>query len=173
MKNIKLFLTIIMAAVLVGAVQAQNEFQPNEAGNPQRPDMRRPNLLAELGLSTEQIQQIRRMNQERRPALAEAQRRMREANRSLDLAIYGDSVTDAEFQSRLKEFQSAQAEIARLRFESELAVRKVLTPEQLVRFRELRRRFAEMRNDRQLRRPGRNMQGPPPGPAAPPKRPLN
>ena len=30
------------------------------------------------------------------------------------MAIYGDTVSDADFSVRLKEFQSAQAEIARL-----------------------------------------------------------
>src|SRR5688572_23848422 len=77
---------------------------------------------------------------------------MREANRNLDMAIYGDAVSDAEFQTRLKEFHSAQSELARLRFEGELSVRRVLTPEQLVRFRELRQRFADARKENQQRR---------------------
>jgi Spy/CpxP family protein refolding chaperone len=94
-----------------------------------------------------------------------AARRLREANRSLDEAIYSDDVNEADFQARLKEFQAAQAEIARLRFESELGVRKILSPEQLFRFREIRRRFAERRigprrqqdvpNERRMRRLGR------------------
>jgi Spy/CpxP family protein refolding chaperone len=112
------------------------------------------------------------MNQERRPAMMQAQRRMREANRDLDMAIYRDSVNDEEFQARLKEFQSAQSELARLRFESELSVRKILTPEQLVRFRELRRRFAEAREgnmqDHRMRRDGED---PPPNRDVPQRRP--
>ena len=126
------------------------------ADNEERRQMRRPDLLAELGLSPEQVQKIRRMNQERRPTMMEARRRMGEAAQNLDLAIYGESVNDSEIQTRLKEFQAAEAELSRLRFENELAVRKVLTPEQLVRFRELRRQFAEQRRngDRRMRRRG-------------------
>jgi Spy/CpxP family protein refolding chaperone len=60
----------------------------------------------------------------------------------------------------LKEFQAAQTHVARLRFESELAIRKVLTPEQLTRFRELRRAFGENRDN--LRR-GRRGPGNPGG----------
>jgi len=112
-------------------------------------------LLAELGLSREQVQQIRRANQERRPATMQAQRRMREANRALDMAIYQDVASDDEFHLRLKEFQAAQAEIARLRFESELSVRRILTPEQLGRFRVLRQRFAEERREDRRDRRGR------------------
>jgi Spy/CpxP family protein refolding chaperone len=137
-------------------------------------DMRRPNLLAELGLAPEQIQQIRRMNQERRPKMQEARRRMGEAQRNLDMAIYADTlVSDAEFQARLKEFQAAEAELARLRFEGEFIVRKVLTPEQLVRFRELRRRFAEAARDRfPNRRRQRGAENPlPPAKDAVPRKP--
>ncbi|HUR97140.1 MAG TPA: hypothetical protein VMZ26_03625, partial [Pyrinomonadaceae bacterium] len=125
---------------------------------------RRPNLLAELGLSPDQLQQIGRVNRERRPAIRDARRRMGDAARDLDIAIYGDVVNEADVKSRLKEFQAAEAELSRLRFESELAVRKILTAEQLVRFRELRRRFAEerMKNapQRGMRRRGPGM--PPP-----------
>jgi Spy/CpxP family protein refolding chaperone len=115
------------------------------------------------------------MNQERRPAMMRAQHRMREANRALDMAIYADTVSDADFQTRLNEFRSAQSELARLRFESELAVRKLLTPDQLVRFRELRRKFAEAREsnmrNRRMRRGGG---GPPPSNDGPrDKPPLN
>ena len=175
MKYAKLFLFIIAAMITVSApAKGQDGPPPEDGPHEGRPDDRRPNLLAELGLSPEQVQQIRRMNQERRPAMMDAQRRLREANRDLDIAIYGEAVSEQEFQTRLKEFQSAQADIARLRFESELSVRKILTPEQLVRFRDLRRRFAEMRNNIQQRRErrhdgrGRRPMGDPP-----PNRPIN
>ena len=133
------------------------------------PNPERPNLMGELGLSREQIQQIRQMNADRKPMIETANKRLREANRSLDQAIYGDAVEPAEFQNRLKEYQDAQADVARIRFESELNVRRILTPDQLVRFREVRRRFAEARKElkqvnqplrprRQLRQMNRNQQ---------------
>ena len=175
MRYLKLFL-ILIAGLLITSAPAQGQHGP-PPGSPEhedRPDGRRPNLLAELGLSPDQIQQIRRANQERRPAMMEAQRRMCEANRNLDIAIYGETISEADFQTRLKEFQAARAELDRLRFEGELFVRKVLTPEQLIRFREIRRRFAEARqNDMQDRRQLRRGQGPPPGRDMQPKRPIN
>ena len=72
--------------------------------------------------------------------------------RNLDQAIYADAVNESEIQNRLKELQAAQAEIARIRAMSELEVRKILTPEQLVKFRDLRRLFAEKRENFDERR---------------------
>ena len=168
MKFAKLFLLIFAALILpTSATYGQDGPPPDDANREERQADRRPNLLAELGLSREQLQQIRRINQERRPTMMRAQHRVREANRALDMTIYADVVSDADFQTRLSEFRAAQSELARLRFESELAVRKVLTPEQLVKFRELRQKFAEEREaarpNRRFRRGGRpRMDFPPP-----------
>lgn len=164
MRNIRLFLFILIAVAGTASIlRAQDGPPPGDGPRDERGEDR-PNLLAELGLSPEQVQQIRRMNRERRPAMMLAQRRVHEANRTLDMAIYRDTVNDEEFQSRLKEVQAAQSDLARLRFENELAVRRILTADQLVRFREIRRRFEEqrqneMRERRQRRRMGR--EGPP------------
>ena len=149
--NSPLIFTCI-AAILFFVVTAnsQDPLQPAVPKQPLvagQPNQERPNLLGELGLSPDQVQQLRRMNADRKPLIDAANKRLREANRSLDQAIYGDSVDPAEFQIRLKEFQDAQAEVARIRFESELNVRRILTPDQLVRFREVRRRFAEARKE--------------------------
>ena len=175
MRYAKLFL-FLFVGLLMFTFPVTGQDNPPPGGPENRRDDSRPNLLAELGLAPDQVQQIRRMNQERRPRIQEARRRMGDAQRNLDMAIYGDVlVSDAEFQVRLKEFQAAEAELARLRFESELAVRKVLTAEQLVRFRELRQRFAEAARERfpnrrfQRRNPG----APPPNRDAAPKKPLN
>jgi Spy/CpxP family protein refolding chaperone len=172
MKHIKLFLFIFILALAAATPAFSQDGPPPDSVADDDRGERRPNLFAELGLSPEQVQSIRRLNQARRPQMMDAQRRLREANRDLDISIYSDATPDAEFNSRLKEYQTAQAEVARLRFEGELSVRKVLTAEQLVRFRELRRRFAEARNaeqnNRRMRRRQRNM---PQGQDGPPRRP--
>ena len=130
---------------------------------------RRPNLFQELGLTPEQLQALRRWNAARKPAEMSARQRFQEANRALNMAIYSDSVDEAEFQVRLSEFQAAQAELAKIKFTNELAVRRLLTPSQLQKFRELRRQFAEERGvrpngrvDRGGRPLGRGRQLPPP-----------
>ena len=157
---------LMLAAVFLfaGPTMAQTETAQDD-GPPAQRRMGdgRPNLLRELGLSQEQIQEIRRMNQARRPLMEEATRRLRAANRALDMTIYADTLNQDDVDARLKEFQSAQAEVAKLRFQGELELRKVLTPEQLGKFRALREQFGRRREMRQNRRRG----------APPAQRPLN
>jgi len=141
------FLVIgFLSLTFFSTVKAQEEMPrsdapPKEFNNPPP----RPNLLRELGLSREQTQQIRQFNQSRKSLMMEAQSRVRDATKNLDQAIYADSLNEGEIASRLKELQNAQAEIAKLRSFNELEVRKLLTPAQLAKFREIRQQFAEMR----------------------------
>ena len=156
----KISIFLLAAALLLAVpVFAQDEPPPVR----QRMGGERPNLLRELGLSPEQTQEIKRMNQARRPLMEDATRRFREANRALDMAIYADELNEREVTSRLKEFHLAQAEVAKLRFQGELELRKILTTEQLSKFRDLREQFGRRREMRQNRRRG----------VLPAQRPLN
>lgn len=162
-----LFIALLLCAACICTV-AQGKPAgppPSEISDAAPGPPRRPDLMQELGLSADQLQQLRRINRERKPLMDQAAQRLREANHTLDSAIYADNVDENEVQLRLKEFHAAQAEVARLRFMGELEVRRVLTPEQLVKFRDLRAKFAAMmetqRENRRLNRRFRN------GPAAP------
>lgn len=154
--------TIFLAMMYLASVTAAYtqdatppDAKPQETPNPiaTKPPEGKQNLLLQLGLSREQIQQIRRLNVERKPMMEDAQRRFREANRALDEAIYADQVNDIDVQSRLKDVQVAQAEVANIRYTNELSVRKILTTEQLVRFRELRQKFEMVRRATENQRP--------------------
>lgn len=130
--------------------------QDNDAGNEERPSANQPQdnratMLRQLGLTRQQILQVRRINTERKPHMDNAQMRLRRATRALDDAIYADQVDDVMVQERLKQMQIAQAEVFKVRTMSELAIRRLLTPEQLVRFRNLRQRFEQNRNKAQDR----------------------
>lgn len=109
---------------------------------------RRPNLMEALGLTSAQRLQIRQINIESKPQMRHAQEALREANRLLDQAIYADNVLDNEIQTRTQKVHEAQAEILRVRLTTELAIRRVLTPQQLAKFREVRRQFMEDKADR-------------------------
>lgn len=137
---------MLMLSFCAFGVLAQDGPPPDEASQFQP---QRPNLLEHLGLSQDQIRQIRAMNRDRKPLMDAAQRRLRETNRTLDMAIYGDALDESAVHARLKEFQHAQGEVARLRFQSEIELRKILTPDQLTRFRNLRARLARARQAQQ------------------------
>lgn len=112
----------------------------------------RPELLRQLGLSPEQVANIRRLNQDRKPIFEKAQLRLRDAVKSLDEAIYSDVLNEEDVAVKMREVQSAQADVQKLRYANELAVRKILTPEQLLRFRGLREEFAASRQQIRQRR---------------------
>ena len=136
---------IALAVIAFGAAAFGQTTTPSETPQTtaEKPKDMRTAVLGQLELSREQVQQIRRVNMERKPLMDEAQRRLREANRALDEAIYADQVNESDVQARLKEAQLAQAEVAKIRFMNEFAVRRILTPEQLVRFRDLRQKFEQ------------------------------
>ena len=149
MKN-NIFVKSIMMALAVaafGAAAFGQDAKPAETPVPaaQRPVDLRTTVLGQLGLSRDQVQRIRRVNMERKPLMDAAQTRLHEVNRLLDEAIYADQLNETDVQTRLKEAQLAQAEVAKIRFMNEFAVRRILTPDQLVRFRELREKFEQMR----------------------------
>ncbi|MCY7374487.1 MAG: Spy/CpxP family protein refolding chaperone [Pyrinomonadaceae bacterium] len=130
-------------------VKAQDEMPPDA---PPANQQKRPRLLEQLDLTREQIQQIRQITRQNRPLMREANRRLREANRNLDLAVYSDTADETEIQKRVKEVRDAHAEFIKLRAQSEFAVRKVLNPEQLAKFREIRQQaLAEKENLPRLR----------------------
>ncbi len=129
---------------------ASSQRPPSDDGQPRQ----RPNLFRALGLSEEQVQQIRAANEEIRPKMSEVTRKLRDANRELDRTIYADEVDEAEFAKKLEIYRAAQAEMSELRFNSELAVRRILTSEQLIKFRELRQNFAREREREEGRRDG-------------------
>lgn len=141
------FTTLIFISLLFAfsfsAASAQEEPGTLPAPNQTVDKNQRPNLMAELGLTLDQLEQIKRINQQSKSQMRDAQQRLREANQSLDEAIYADAIDELNIKARLKDAQTAQAEVRKLRSMTELAVRRILTPEQLVKFREVRQRFMQ------------------------------
>ena len=155
-------LAILLTAFAFSTVRAQDE-TPTDTPPQNFNQQRRPNLLAELDLTKNQIQEIRRINQDSKSKRQEAHQRVIEAQKALDRAIYADSADEAEIQTLLKNFQTAQAEVFKIKAMTEFAVRNILTPEQLVKFREIRQRFMERmenfkpQNNRPLNAPNQKL----------------
>ena len=144
-------ITGLLMLMTFSIVNGQEQVPPPENQNPNPNQTVRPfKIFEELGLTPEQIQQIRRINQERKPIMQEVQQKLREATRNLDLAIYADITNEDDIKSRMKDMQLAQAEVIRVRTLTEYQIRKVLTPEQLIKFRQLReqlmQRMEELKN---------------------------
>lgn len=145
-------LSLVVITMSTAVLLAQDGPPTNDELDDRRANQR-PNVLRQLGLNRQQLQQIRQYNMKRRPMMENAQVQFREANRRLDEAIYADELNEAEVQARVKDVQLAQAELIKLRSMNELSIRKILTPDQLTKFRRMRQRFEEARRaDRQALR---------------------
>jgi Spy/CpxP family protein refolding chaperone len=166
---------IILLALSASAALAQ-EASPTPAQqqdgaaaqiNPNEP----ATILAHLNLSPEQIAQMRAIQSESVPQAQALSRRLNQARRALDEAIYSDNADESLVEQRAREVAEAQAALVRYRAQTELRVRRILTPEQLQTFRNLRdeairERQQERRVERQLNRgvnpqraPARNAAG--------------
>ncbi|HEX8499580.1 MAG TPA: Spy/CpxP family protein refolding chaperone [Pyrinomonadaceae bacterium] len=126
---------------LCTSARAQNAPQAaGQAARPQRPG--RPGaapLMRRLNLTPEQRQRLQEIRTQGEPEARELTRRVRLARRALDEAIYSDAAEESLVEQRARELAAAQAAAVRHRAATELKVRRVLTPEQLQTFRELRR----------------------------------
>jgi Spy/CpxP family protein refolding chaperone len=149
MKRLSLLITFIFLFGAFSIVPAQNGERPDQAF---APPPQRPNILQELGLSRDQIQELRRINTNQQPQLRQAQRNLKEANEALDEAIYADDTNDEIIKERVRAVQQAQSEVIKHRTFMEMSIRKVLTKPQLIKFRELRENF-QRRQANQNKRP--------------------
>ncbi len=131
---------VIFTFGLFSDAMAQNDPPQIGAEQPFAPQSR-PGLVQMLGLSRDQIQQLRAITRNLQPQVKQAQMNLREANLALDEAVYSDDVSDALVQERLKSVQNAQAEMVRSKTMLETSIRKILTREQLIKFRNLRQKF--------------------------------
>jgi len=150
MKKFIIIYLVFLALFITGSVadalgQSENQFA--------EPPPRRPNLLQALGLTQDQVRQLRQLNTSMQPQLRESERAMRQAKQSLDEAIYSDELSDQLIQERLQIFQKAQFEVAKNRTMMETSVRKILTRDQLFKFKRLRQNFQPKPNNNPENRP--------------------
>jgi Spy/CpxP family protein refolding chaperone len=110
-------------------------------------------LLSQLNLTPAQVTQMREIREQSVPQAQALTRRLNQARRALDESIYSDALDEALVEQRAREVAEAQAAVVRLRAQTELRVRRVLTPEQLQTFRDLRFRARQQKRiERRLER---------------------
>ncbi len=138
---------LVLALALLFAPQARAQSAQQDAPPPTvgqqgagRQGRRTGNaLMKRLNLTPEQRVSLREIRRQSEPEARELTRRVRQARRALDEAIYADTLDEALVEQRARELSAAQAALTGLRASTELKVRRVLTAEQLRLFRDLRR----------------------------------
>jgi Spy/CpxP family protein refolding chaperone len=149
MNKIRKTLLLIAAASVVVAfppdsLRAQQQQQPESQQPPPVDDP-----IRELNLTPEQREQIRAIRQQLQAERATINHRLRETNKALDDALDADSPDESVVEQRLRDVAAAQAAVMRMRVLSEVRIRRVLTPEQLITLREMRKNIRNVRRERQ------------------------
>lgn len=140
-------------------VSAQNGEPPPGADGFAPPP--RPNLLQELNLSKDQIQQLRVINREWNPRRQNAQRAFRLAQRDLDESIYENEVDEATINRKKDAVKSAHDELINTQTTMQTMIRKILTNQQLAKFKQLRQQFAQKGQEKPINRPVNQRQNQP------------
>jgi Spy/CpxP family protein refolding chaperone len=106
-------------------------------------------LLSQLNLTPAQVAQMREIREQSVPQARALTRRLNQARRALDESIYSDALDESLVEQRAREVAEAQTALIRHRAQTELRVRRVLTPGQLQTFRDLR---VSARREQRIRR---------------------
>lgn len=145
----------ILLLALGGAVAlADPPLSPSLAQNPEMPERRQrsqPGLMEELNLSQEQKQEMEAIHFRSKEQIDQLQQELHQAQQELKELMTSSALTE-EIRAKHREAQDLQMRLGELRFESLLAMREVMSPQQRLRFAELmqsrRQRFQEERMNR-------------------------
>ncbi len=140
---------LAMMTIFAGAVPVAGQAMQPQMAPPvpsQRPLGGDP--IQQLNLTPEQREQIRVIREENRDERATINQRVREANRALEQVLDTDNPVESAVEERVREAAAAQAAAMRMRIMSEVRIRRVLTQDQRVLLRMLRRQALEARGER-------------------------
>jgi Spy/CpxP family protein refolding chaperone len=150
-------LAVTGALVVAGAVSmvvAQEEGPMRRAERARRPDPAA--IQAELGLSADQAAQLKKLRDDGRKQAIRQHADLAIARIELQEAMDAPSVDDKLVAARVKAVSDLQAASLKARTDQRLAMRRLLTPEQQEKMKQLRRQGRmERAGARQQRRPGR------------------
>lgn len=134
--------------------------------NQQQKRLLQQRLMQAIGLTPEQRARMQQIRLGHDDEVIAAGRRLRQARRSLDLAIMSERYDEAAVRRATDEMASAQAEKIKLDSKVRAEVRGVLTPDQVMRFHQLERQMRQEMRQQNLQ--DRDTQEPTPPTSRPP-----
>ncbi len=148
---------MLILCLSTNGVFAQSPEQDGQSPAPPTPEARRGpdddrQLIRALNLTPQQRSEIARIRRETEGQNRVIGQRIRRARRALEEAVYSPTIDERAVDEHSREVAAGETERVRLRAQTELRIRRLLTPEQLDVFRELRRRAAQ--RGRENRQPG-------------------
>lgn len=145
---VRILLPIFLLLVLAAATAfAQSPQDPHPNAPP--PGAADGDLMKELRLTPEQRQRIRLIQRDNKDERATIVQRLREANRALEDALDAETLDDSLIEQRLQAVATAQNAQLRNRIQTEVKIRRVLNPDQLAIWHELRLKAGDVLRQRQ------------------------
>jgi Spy/CpxP family protein refolding chaperone len=127
------------------ALQGEPADDPAMQGPPgmmgPRTGMAAPDPETEMGLSEEQLSQLRALRSEAAKAGLRARTDMQLKQMELEELLEAEEPDEAAIQSKLRELSDARHALMQQRIANRLAMRRVLTPEQRAKWKKMRRHF--------------------------------
>ena len=148
--NIKSVVTVFALTTVTALSSFAQTPAPPMPPDPSPEAPRRPggDPIRELNLTPEQREQIRLIREANREERAAINQRVRESNRALDEALDADSPDQSLIEQRIQAVSAAQADAMRMRIKTEVKIRTVLTNEQRIMLKEMRRSVHQLRDRR-------------------------
>ena len=146
------FISLAAAFLLAcgfASTQAQTTPQTQTQDTAATQTTQTPNLQTELGLTPDQIQKWRLLNQDLGPQERAGTQKVRQAKRALADAMESPNPNEEVIKQRAKELADAQSAMTQLQALRQARVLQILTPEQRVKLREIRQRDQALRRQQQ------------------------
>lgn len=145
----------ILSIALVSLVGAVTLAKPNPlfsqsfAQNPASPQLRQsqPKLMDQLNLNPEQKQKLKAIHKQYKDKIAQNKQAVSRANKELR-DLMASTATSDQIRSKHEQVIGLRQGLEKLTFESMLATREVMTPEQRLQFAQLMERRQNSRNQR-------------------------
>lgn len=113
-----------------------------------RPD-RQKDQFQDLNLTSEQTQQMQAIRDQYQEQISQRKQGVRQAQQEL-LDLMAGTASESQIREKYRQVETLKQQVSDIKFDSRLAMREVLTPEQ-------RRQFAEQRQNRSENRQNREM----------------
>ena len=117
-------------------------------------EQRRPNRqkdrFQDLNLTSEQTQQMQAIRDRYQDQISQRKQGVRQAQQEL-LDLMAGTASESQIREKYRQVETLKQQVSDIKFDSRLAMREVLTPEQ-------RRQFAEQRQNRSENRQNRGME---------------
>lgn len=121
-------------------------------------------IRAEIGLTDQQVAEIRKVHQQERKVAIRRNADLRVARMELDELLSAATLDEAAIAAKVKAIGELQSAAFKARTESRLAVRRLVTAEQYQKMQQVRHRAVRARHARPGRRGMPGEMAPPPGP---------